>query len=363
MAALRRLHSHGVAPCTSSLVTSQRGAFIALGAFGLSLGAAWAWSASKRLTVKDAQASQAEKAAGVPGRKRSKRQKHRSRDNHSTSDASHGLESSPESVLQLNHVGDESIINQSSFALPGSITAHENSNDVVGRETRRDPDTELVVGDTLETTDIQSDMLLCSEHEGELDQSNGNSDLLNYDDDSTSIAEDDTHEGPWISVERRQRRRKIPAKTATKDIEPVEAVSCHRYDESAPSMAPDAPQSPQAPPNPEAELDMIDQSPMAACSEKSNAQIKKNKKNSKKKKEQKITNVVGSEVVEQNPSIQHPAVAEPAPYCSLPPISTASYDFESGTSQRDQSSLDGWTQVKLRKRGKRPATAEARASE
>ena len=59
---LQRLHSNGNYPSVASLATAQRAALVAplvaLGAVGLSLGAAWAWQAKQRMPLLDDRAEE-----------------------------------------------------------------------------------------------------------------------------------------------------------------------------------------------------------------------------------------------------------------------------------------------------------------
>jgi len=81
MAAIRRMDSSSASPLirVAPILLKQRNAFVALGAVGLSLGAAWAWNHRRKADASDLASDIAPKATSPQKRHRSKRHKSRTK--------------------------------------------------------------------------------------------------------------------------------------------------------------------------------------------------------------------------------------------------------------------------------------------
>lgn len=199
MAALRRLQSSGAVP---SGAMARHGAFIALGAVGISLGAAWAWSQARKRRAPEVEIEPLaclSKLAGCgasPRRRGGKR--HKTRITAAQRYSSHAAaEYSDSGVVVAVHMND------SMSPVQGEIMDLSSDVDVIAATMENEPAAEYAIIEVAPEVDI------------------------NMAEERTTLPpkQAEEAEGAWIAVERRQRRRTPSSPPASLAAEERVAVS------------------------------------------------------------------------------------------------------------------------------------------
>ena len=204
MAAIRRATSSG--PPLPAALVAQRGTLIALGAVGLSLGAAWAWQCSKRAMT----SIETPSPEGIPKKKVPSQRKHRTKRQKSRAQSSGEVAVHESSEEDLPVTPDERPAEGAHAAAgrdadePAGVDATEATNaaqpadvevvDAIARASSPDAD------ETTDASGVVDSTVLAADAADSLTGA-GSSEGL-----SLEVSGETAGEGQWIAVERRKGR-------------------------------------------------------------------------------------------------------------------------------------------------------------